>query len=156
MGNPTRKLCWRGFPDCSVLRETGKIISYGHKINQASQSFPGKPHALVSPTCGSCCGKEKSASKNSKMRWPVLKEKRESPKLSPASFEPEKKAQSQKKEKQEDGNQDEQAKKKRPGSGKRQKTAFLNHPPDPGSPTKMKKFRLVQNLKAIKITRFKN
>ena len=59
------------------------------------------------------------------MRLPVLKEKRASPKLSPASLVPEKKAQGQKKEKEEDASQDKQAQKKRPGSGKRQKTANL-------------------------------
>ncbi len=59
------------------------------------------------------------------MKLPVLKEKRESPKLSPASLVPEKKAQGQQEETGEGAPQEEQAKKKRPGSEKRQKTANL-------------------------------
>ncbi len=59
------------------------------------------------------------------MRLPVLKEKRASQKLSPASLVPEKKAQGQQEETEEDATQDELAKKKRPGSTKRHKTASL-------------------------------
>ena len=54
-----------------------------------------------------------------------LKGEKGQPKIKPSRLEPEKKAQGQKKEKEEEASQDEQAQKKRPGSGKRQKTANL-------------------------------
>ncbi len=54
-----------------------------------------------------------------------LKGEKGQPKIKPSRLEPEKKAQDQKEETEEDAAQDELAKKKRPGSEKRQKTANL-------------------------------
>ncbi len=59
------------------------------------------------------------------MRLPGSREKRVNPKSNQASLVPEKKAQGQQEETEADGTQDELAKKKRPGSEKRQKTANL-------------------------------
>ncbi|MGB5633726.1 MAG: hypothetical protein WBM86_13250 [Waterburya sp.] len=54
-----------------------------------------------------------------------LKGEKGKPKIKPSRLEPEKKAQGQQEETEEDAPQDEQAPKKRPGSEKRQKTADL-------------------------------
>ncbi len=54
-----------------------------------------------------------------------LKGEKGQPKIKPSRLEPEKKAQGQQEETEADGTQDELAKKKRPGSEKRQKTANL-------------------------------
>ena len=54
-----------------------------------------------------------------------LKGEKGKPKIKPSRLEPEKKAQGQQEETEEDAPFDEQAKKKRPGSEKRQKTANL-------------------------------
>ena len=54
-----------------------------------------------------------------------LKGEKGKPKIKPSRLEPEKKAQGQQEETEEDATQDELAKKKRPGSTKRHKTASL-------------------------------
>ena len=54
-----------------------------------------------------------------------LKGEKGKPKIKPSRLEPEKKAQAQQEDTEEDAPQDKQAKKKRPGSQKRQKTANL-------------------------------
>ncbi len=79
----------------------------------------------MSPTCGFYCGILEECIQELKDEIARLKGEKGKPKIKPSRLEPEKKAQAQQEDTEEDAPQDKQAQKKRPGSQKRQKTANL-------------------------------